>query len=160
MGCLDRDLSSEPQRARFCFQEMNCSTERKQYLILLALHREVPMAFSAAAHDTQVSGCRRWNGRRVFALLTFLTINTLGSELAPERRHTNTTAKTRVTHSSSHLACKWTQGIQTPPEVHHLKCCSIPQLKALRVHLMCWVGRQPVEPVPWTPRQSVVHVWA
>ena len=51
-----------------CFQEMDCSTEKKQYFILLALHREVPMAFISAADQTQVSCHRRWSDQNVKAL--------------------------------------------------------------------------------------------
>ena len=37
---------------------------------------------------------------------------------AQKQSHINTTTKTWVTYSNSHLACEQTQGTQTPPEVH------------------------------------------
>ena len=39
----------------YCFQqEMKCSSEMREYIVLLALHREITMAFVKASPATQV----------------------------------------------------------------------------------------------------------
>ena len=53
-----------------------------------------------------------------------LRINTLVSQLALERHHSNTTTKTWVAYGNLHLACKSIQGTWTAPGVH--PCVYVP----------------------------------